>query len=210
MIAVLVCGIAVIALLIAERRGVRAGVAVAKLVAAAAFVAAALSWGATSSEFGRWLLGGLLLCGLGDALLLPPGQTLWFRCGIGAFLLGHIAYALAFFGLGVELEALALATLAVGALALWILRWLRPHLAADFRAPVAAYILVIASMCALAIGASAAGAPATVAIGALAFAASDVSVARERFVAPGFVNSAWGLPLYFGAQLLLAATLLAL
>jgi hypothetical protein len=29
-------------------------------------------------------------------------------------------------------------------------------------------------------------------------------VARDRFVAPGFVNRAWGLPLYFGAQLLFA------
>ena len=32
-------------------------------------------------------------------------------------------------------------------------------------------------------------------------------VARDRFIAPGFANAAWGLPLYYGAQLVLALTL---
>jgi hypothetical protein len=43
-----------------------------------------------------------------------------------------------------------------------------------------------------------------VAMGALAFTASDVSVARDRFVREDFFNRAWGLPLYYCAQLLLA------
>ena len=38
------------------------------------------------------------------------------------------------------------------------------------------------------------------------FAASDVGVARERFVRPGIVNQLVSYPLYFGGQLLLAAT----
>ena len=42
--------------------------------------------------------------------------------------------------------------------------------------------------------------------GALAFYLSDLSVARDRFVRPAFVNRAWGLPLYYGAQFVLAAT----
>jgi hypothetical protein len=41
---------------------------------------------------------------------------------------------------------------------------------------------------------------------ALAYTASDVSVARDRFVAHAFANRARGLPLYDAAQLLLAAT----
>ena len=45
--------------------------------------------------------------------------------------------------------------------------------------------------------------------GALAFAISDLAVARERFVTPSFVNGAWGLPLYFAAQLTLAGTVTA-
>ena len=39
---------------------------------------------------------------------------------------------------------------------------------------------------------------------AVAFYLSDVSVARDRFVAPGFGNRIWGLPLYYAAQLLFA------
>jgi hypothetical protein len=46
--------------------------------------------------------------------------------------------------------------------------------------------------------------PAGVMTAAVAFYISDVSVARDRFVAPGFGNRIWGLPLYYAAQLLFA------
>jgi uncharacterized membrane protein YhhN len=46
-----------------------------------------------------------------------------------------------------------------------------------------------------------------VAAGALLFAASDLAVARDRFVRPALRNKLWGLPAYFAAQLLLAASL---
>ena len=45
-----------------------------------------------------------------------------------------------------------------------------------------------------------------VALGALLFFASDLSVARDVFVHRTFVNRLWGLPLYYAAQLCLAAT----
>ena len=67
-----------------------------------------------------------------------------------------------------------------------------------------AYLAVIGVMCALALAFTGAGGPVTVAVGALAFAASDLSVARDRFVHQDFFNRAWGLPLYYCAQLLLA------
>jgi YhhN family len=38
------------------------------------------------------------------------------------------------------------------------------------------------------------------------FAASDIAVARERFVQQGFLNQLWGWPTYFVAQLVLAWT----
>jgi hypothetical protein len=44
------------------------------------------------------------------------------------------------------------------------------------------------------------------AAGAFGFYLSDLSVARDRFVAPAFVNRLWGLPLYYAAVLLLAAS----
>jgi hypothetical protein len=40
----------------------------------------------------------------------------------------------------------------------------------------------------------------------VSFYLSDLSVARDRFVVTEFNNKLWGWPLYFGAQLVLAAT----
>ncbi len=87
-----------------------------------------------------------------------------------------------------------------------VLRWLGRSVPSDMVVPVRAYMAVIGVMSALACAVTAAGGPWQAAAGALAFTASDVSVARDRFVRHEFLNRAWGLPLYYGAQLLLAAT----
>lgn len=137
-------------------------------------------------------------------LLIPPGTGLVFRLGIAAFALGHIAYGAAFLSLGVAPAALALGALA--ALPLIALAWrhLGPHLAGALRGAVAAYLAIVSAMAVLAIAASAHGAPLALAAGGVAFAISDLSVARDRFVAASLVNRAWGLPLYFAAQLAIA------
>jgi uncharacterized membrane protein YhhN len=84
------------------------------------------------------------------------------------------------------------------------IRWLQPHLPRDMQIPVRVYMLVIALMVAAAVGTSAATGDFRIAIGAVAFAASDLSVARDRFVRASFTNLLWGLPLYYAAQLTLA------
>jgi hypothetical protein len=38
------------------------------------------------------------------------------------------------------------------------------------------------------------------------FFVSDLAVARERFIEHTFLNKTWGLPLYYGGQLLLATS----
>ena len=43
-------------------------------------------------------------------------------------------------------------------------------------------------------------------VGAIGFYLSDLAVARQRFVHESLTNRPWGLPLYFGSQLLLAGT----
>ena len=43
-------------------------------------------------------------------------------------------------------------------------------------------------------------------LGAVAFFLSDLAVARDRFVAKGWVNRVWGLPLYYFGQVLLATS----
>ena len=58
-----------------------------------------------------------------------------------------------------------------------------------------------------ALAATSGGGPPGVAAGALAFVASDLFVARDRFVSPAFANRLLGLPLYYAAQMLLAATI---
>ena len=74
----------------------------------------------------------------------------------------------------------------------------------DMRVPIAIYMLVIGLMCVAAIGAAGLGAPWMIPVGALLFTASDVAVVRDRFVAKGFINRAWGLRFYYAAQLLIA------
>jgi uncharacterized membrane protein YhhN len=70
--------------------------------------------------------------------------------------------------------------------------------------PVLAYMTVISSMVALALGTVAAHGDPWIAVGAIAFYLSDLAVAREKFVSPGWLNRLWGLPLYYGAQMVLS------
>jgi hypothetical protein len=44
-------------------------------------------------------------------------------------------------------------------------------------------------------------------IAASMFFASDLAVARDRFVGHSFINKLWGQPMYFGAQWLFAWSL---
>lgn len=182
---------------------------VAKPLAAAAFVLAAWHWGAWDSAYGRWILLGLIFGAAGDVLLLPKSTGTPFLLGMIAFLCGHLFYAVAFWGLAQHVPVAAMSLLVCLVLAVILLRWMMPGVPDRLRWPVRAYHAVIFAMVVLACGASAAGASWFIAIAAIAFAASDIAVARNRFVAPGFVNRAWGIPLYFSAQMLMASTVLA-
>ncbi len=204
---VLVCGAAVAALLAAERRGSRAGVSLAKPVAVAAYLGLAWISGAAGSLPGRLGLLALALCALGDLLLIPKGAGQPFRAGVVSFGLGHLAFAACFLARGIDLRAGAAAALLAGAAALGVARWLAPRLPPGTGPLLRGYLAVITAMLALAVGATARGAPPSLALGALLFAVSDLSVALDRFEAERFANKAWGLPLYFAGQLLLASAL---
>lgn len=197
--------VAVAALLVAERRRLRPGIWVAKPAAALCFVVAALSWGALDSAYGRAILAGLVLSMAGDVLLIPRSQAI-FQAGIASFLLAHVAYAVAFLVHGVSAAGVVVAAALAPVPLLFVLRWLAPHVPAEMRGAVYAYMAVITLMVAAAVGLAFAGGPILALAGAVAFYLSDLSVARDRFVAERFVNRAWGLPLYFAAQLMLAAS----
>ena len=200
------CAVAVVALLVAEYRGSQRGLWLTKPMASAAFVWAGLLAGALDDTYGRLVMLGLLLCFAGDVLLIPRDRPGVFRAGIFAFLLGHVAYAAAFLTQPLAPAGLVAGALLLGVVVWAVLRWLGRSLPSDMVWPVRAYLVVISIMATLACGVTAAGGPRAVAVGALAFTASDVSVARDRFVRHEFVNRAWGLPLYYAAQLLIAVT----
>ena len=199
---------AVAALLAADHRGAERLKWVFKPAASAGFVAFALASGALETGYGLLILAGLVLCLVGDVLLISRASRA-FLTGMGAFALGHLAYAGAFLHIGGPITLATFITAAViGALVLLILRWLWPHLG-DFRAPVAVYCLIISAMvvAALATAAPDGSSPYWIAAaGAIGFAASDISVARDQFVRQEFFNRLWGLPLYYGSQLLIAAS----
>jgi len=176
------------------------------MLAAAAFLWFALAGGALATPPGCFVLAGLALCALGDVLLIPSGAGRAFLAGMGAFALGHAAYAGAALLLGISLPALTIGALLLAPVLARTWRWLAPNLPRAMRAPVAAYTAIVGAMALLTCAASANGASPWLAAGGVAFAISDLSVARERFIAPRFVNVAWGLPLYFAAQLAIGAS----
>jgi uncharacterized membrane protein YhhN len=206
MLPVIVCAVAVGGLLLAEARDSRPGVWLTKPLASIAFLWTALAGGALHTLYGRWIFCGLVLCLAGDVLLIPTQRSAVFRAGVISFLLGHVGYSIAFMTRPLNAWGVVASAALLAVMMYFVWRWLAGNLPVDMTGSVRAYLAVISVMSALACGVTFAGGPAAVAIGALAFTASDVSVARDRFVRPGFLNRAWGLPLYYAAQVLLALT----
>ena len=204
-----VSAVCVIALLVAELRGSRLGVWLFKPLASLGFVATALTSGALDTTYGRTVVSGLCLCALGDVLLIPAANGAAFVLGMAAFMLGHAAYSGAFCARVVESWPAFVAFAAMSILAAWVLGWIGARLARPMRWAVGAYMVVISVMVGCAVAASLDTGDARIAVGALAFALSDLSVARERFVQPGFANLLWGLPLYYAAQSVLALSVAA-
>jgi uncharacterized membrane protein YhhN len=192
---------AVAALLLAERLGRRRLRVVAKTLASVSFVAVGIARAGSGGVYGAWVVLALVLCALGDLALL---HVKGLAGGLALFLLGHVAFVLAFQSLrpaaSWPLGWVVPIALASGA----AIRWLWPHLG-RLRWAVAGYVTVITLMVWGAVSVSAAALVwRAVAVGAALFYASDLLVARDRFVSRSFVNRAWGLPAYYAGQLILA------
>jgi uncharacterized membrane protein YhhN len=196
---------AVVGLLVAERRESQRGKWACKPLASAGFVGAAVAAG-VHDRFGSAVVAALLLSLVGDVFLISKAKAA-FRAGLLSFLLGHVAFGAAFVVRGVRPGVSALALLALVAVAVPVARWLLPHVEDKMRVPVIAYIVIITTMVALAAGTVAAHGHPILLVAAVLFYLSDLSVARDRFVAHEFGNRLWGLPLYYGAQLLFAWSL---
>lgn len=190
-------------LVVADRRGAKRATWLWKPLASAGFVATALASGALGSAYGVTIVVGLALCAVGDVLLIPDGGRA-LRAGMAFFLLGHLAFFAAFAERGIAPAVLLAAAVAMTIPTRVVVRWLFPHVGEELRLPIVAYASAISVMLAGAAATFAQLPSWTILGGALAFVVSDLSVARDRFIAAAFVNRAWGLPLYYAAQLLLA------
>ncbi|MFH1135720.1 MAG: lysoplasmalogenase [Pseudomonadota bacterium] len=196
------------ALLFFEKKEHNIGKLLTKTPLSVLFVLAAFVQPRPQEWYFNLIFAGLILCLAGDVFLVFSSSKT-FLVGLVSFLLGHVLYVSAFVvatHLKTWLSWPALVVLAAGAAI--FLFYLRPHLGEMFK-PVLAYIVVISLMV---IGALAVfltpeiprrGAL-MVLLGALLFYLSDIFVARDRFVSPGYVNRRFGLPMYYAGQFLLA------
>jgi uncharacterized membrane protein YhhN len=159
------------------------------------------------SGYRRAVLAGMGLSCIGDIALMLPMDA--FVPGLVAFLLAHVCYIVAFragihAGRGLGVAAVLLGAFAAGNLiALW------PHLPADMRVPVLAYVVVLAVMAILALARHwRAPAPqgidrrgtAWAAGGAVLFVASDCLLAWDRFGGGLPMVSLLVLSTYYAAQ----------
>lgn len=160
------------------------------------------------------LIAGLALGALGDFFLSRDGDKA-FLAGLASFLASHIAYIALFLGVGSGLEVLlaepwrgAVAAL-LAALTLAMLSVLMRRVPPTLRLPVIAYSAAILMM-----GVSALTTLNTLLIaGAIAFIASDSTLAWERFISPGISSArplmrqaVWAL--YYLAQAMIALAFL--
>jgi uncharacterized membrane protein YhhN len=175
-----------------------------KAAASTSFVVLSLTSGALGSIYGKYVLIALVLSWIGDVCLISR-RSKFLLAGIGAFFIAHVAYIVAFTQMSFEISYLIIAIVFTTVAGFLILRWLWTYLKGVYRVAVPAYLLVMAIMASVAIGVSAVP---IIGIGAILFAVSDVSVARDRFVSRDIANKAWGLPLYYIAQLLFASSVI--
>lgn len=127
-----------------------------------------------------WFVVALVLSLVGDVLLMLPQDLFVF--GLGAFLLGHIAYIVGMHVEGVEgprfLVGIVIVMALMAVIGTAILRGVRAGPDPKLAGPVVAYMFVISAMVASAIGV---GEPVLI-VGASLFYASDALIAWNRFL----------------------------
>lgn len=199
--------VSLVALLVVRRQQNERWVWLFKPLSSAMFVLVGLL-AHTTTDYATWIVIGLILGALGDLLLIPSDKPSWFIAGLVSFLLGHIAYVVAFGNLLDINKVNFFIIVPLGFFASIVYTVLLPNFG-SLRLPVLAYFIVISLMVFFAVNVGLDNDYATafrqlVVLGAIAFYFSDLAVAIDRFVKPRFDNSIWGLPLYYIGQFMLA------
>ena len=185
-----------------------------KTLASLAFVCLGLLGAASAGGAYAWLTWlGLILGAAGDVLLQfmdcrPKEREPFFRAGLGAFLIGHVFYIVAFALLG-RVTGWAVLLAAVLFAALFLLQFPARMDLKGQKVPVYAYAAVISVMTAFAVLSFGAGARgALVGLGGILFLVSDAILALI-FFSPIREKSlpTWNLITYYAAQILLALSI---
>lgn len=185
-----------------------------KTLASLAFVCLGLLGAARAGGAYAWLTWiGLILGAAGDVLLQfmdcrPKDREPFFRAGLGAFLIGHVFYIVAFALLG-RVTGWAVLLAAVLFAAMFLLQFPARMDLKGQKVPVYAYAAVISVMTAFAVLSFGAGARgALVGLGGILFLVSDAILAliffsplREKAL------PTWNLITYYAAQILLALSI---
>jgi uncharacterized membrane protein YhhN len=156
-----------------------------------------------------WILGGLGCGAAGDVFLIRAERSGFFLAGLAAFLLGHLAYLVAFMGpvlrSGPASPWVFAAAVPLAAFGVAVYRCLRPGLG-RMKLPVALYTVVILGMALAALlrVSAAAGLPFWLPLfGALCFIASDTLLAWQRFRGPILSGRTLVALTYIAAQTLI-------
>lgn len=159
------------------------------------------------------VLAGMSLSLVGDVCLMLPGDH--FVAGLIAFLLAHVCYIVAF-APGSSVKARAGGLILIAAVALVNLAGLLPRIDAELKAPVIAYVAVLATMAGVALArawtpALSDAMPRSVrfaAAGAVCFVASDSLLAWDRFAGNIPMPALLVLGTYYIAQWCIAKSVL--
>lgn len=188
----------------AVQRDRRAIEIVAKPLAMALLVVVAATWGDAPGDVRAWLVVGALFGVVGDVALLDAGERA-FLVGLSAFAVGHLAYALAAIGLGVEpvwmLPGVAVMIALLGfRFAARTVPGAHAAGGAVLAGAVVVYAAVISSMTITAWGTGVVVAG----VGATSFAVSDWVIGHRRFVGPvPYGRLAVMVPYHVGQALLI-------
>jgi len=159
------------------------GVYICKPATLALLIAVALTLDPVYADMRTWFVAALVFSLLGDIFLMLPSDKFVF--GLGAFLLGHVAYTV---GLNLHTDGLWYlgipVVLIAAVLAVRLLRGIKTSGQTELMGPVVAYVIVIGAMVVSAV----ASGNAVAAVGALLFMGSDALIGETRFVQP----RAWG------------------
>ena len=177
-----------------------------KMAASTAVIALVFVLSPERSTYLVLIVVALVASWIGDLALSFDGRTP-FVVGLVAFAGAHVAYIAAFFARSaLDTTTLAIAGIAMAVFAVVVIRWLSPHRPEELKIPIIVYVVIISVMVATAFATNATDPDIRIPIAAVAFAASDLFVARQRFVTSSRVNRIVGLPLYFVAQTIFATT----